>query len=418
MESPKKPSGLVAAHGGKLLALLVFACAALTGLAAEFFVRAHYMPPSDRIRGAEALWRGYGNSFLAISSTTNGCVWEDTLVAHPYLGWVNAKVGPCQQGETNNIGMPDPRVYPFERDPAYFTVVLVGGSVASLMVASGPNWLERALAERFVSPNGKPFRVLSGANGAWSYPSQINFLSLYGDSADAVVALDGFNELKPTLTPLFSPNSDVFLYAARPVEMGWTYDAFLTLQYARRFVLSVPLLRHSYLGYLAFRRGMEKARAHFEARKEDVLEQYFDFPADWDARRKASWNQRKYGTYIRQLKATAAALGIRYVHFLQPVPQIGKPLTPEERAYVDYYFDREGFLREFLAPSEELRRKGFLTFSLLDVFRDEPGTVYADAVHFRVDGDGGSRGYALVSAAMAETIGKAWRLRRRHSAHE
>ncbi|MFK5143509.1 hypothetical protein ACI4A9_28820, partial [Klebsiella pneumoniae] len=73
-----------------------------------------------------------------------------------------------------------------------------------------------------MSPNGKPFRVLSGANGAWSYPSQINFLSLYGDSADAVVALDGFNELKPTLTPLFSPNSDVFLYAARPVEMGWT----------------------------------------------------------------------------------------------------------------------------------------------------------------------------------------------------
>ncbi|MGL1636439.1 hypothetical protein ACSTI0_00100, partial [Vibrio parahaemolyticus] len=72
----------------------------------------------------------------------------DSLAGHPYVGWVNTKLPPCGGLTTNNVGMPDPREIPYERDPDYYSVMLLGGSVASQMIAGSVNWLEKALNER------------------------------------------------------------------------------------------------------------------------------------------------------------------------------------------------------------------------------------------------------------------------------
>src|SRR6185503_17645390 len=73
-----------------------------------------------------------------------------------------------------------------------------GGSVADDFASSSSDgrrpWLENELNARFVSPNGKPFRILNGALSGWKLPNQLFVMQLYGSGADAFISLDGYNE--------------------------------------------------------------------------------------------------------------------------------------------------------------------------------------------------------------------------------
>ena len=117
----------------------------------------------------------------------------------------------------NHVGTAG-REFPLERDDSVFTILVTGGSVAAQIVWN--NTLEDALNGRLKI--GKPIRVLSGASGAWRQPQQTIFLTLYGDVADAVISLDGFNEhwaVKPErLTRLEVPDGD--FYTCNPVLDG------------------------------------------------------------------------------------------------------------------------------------------------------------------------------------------------------
>src|SRR5262245_42089841 len=137
---------------------------------------------------------------LYIADTTRSgqsCRYIDSLFPHPYLGFVHHKNPPCGIGNVNNIGLWGID-FPSERAADAYVVLLTGGSVAAqlgqIQGPPAPRFLELALNERFRSPNGKPFRVLNGATGAWKQPQQTVLLLLFADAIDAVVTLDGFNE--------------------------------------------------------------------------------------------------------------------------------------------------------------------------------------------------------------------------------
>src|SRR4030095_13851149 len=48
--------------------------------------------------------------------------------------------------------------------------------------------------KKYVSPNGKPWLVLNGGDGAWQEPQPFILFALYASSVVAVVNLGGFNE--------------------------------------------------------------------------------------------------------------------------------------------------------------------------------------------------------------------------------
>jgi hypothetical protein len=60
-----------------------------------------------------------------------------------------------------------------------------------------------------------------------------------------------------------------------------------------------------------------------------------------------------------------------------------------------------------------LNSRGMTVHSLLDVFKDEKGTLYEDAIHLRRERDGDSRGYRIMANAMAERMGEAMRWKRK-----
>ena len=114
---------------------------------------------------------------------------------HPYLGFVHHANEPCGPKNVNNVGLFGPD-YPAEKSPAHFTVLLTGGSVAAQLegCCGGTGRLQAVLNERYESPNGRPFRVLNGGDGAWKQPQQTILFLLHASALDAVVTLDGFNE--------------------------------------------------------------------------------------------------------------------------------------------------------------------------------------------------------------------------------
>jgi hypothetical protein len=399
--------------------LLVFLGIFVLFLAGEYFTRARLITPDMRRQGAEYYWRTQGNGyFQSYVASSENCVWEDSLTAHPYFGWVNGIVPPCINSPTNNIGMADLKDFPLIRDPNFFSVALLGGSVATQMYGDRNVWLEKELESRYISPNGKPFRVFNGAFGAWSYPNQINFLSLYGDALDGVVALDGYNELKARDLPITRPNSDMFLYVSRPGNLGWRYSVFLSLRHVRTVVLSFSALRKSFMIYLAFHRVVELAREKVEDIKERLVNKFFSFPDSWPQDQRDRWNRDKYKTYIKELKGLSEVFGIQYAHFVQPVLQIDKTLTDEEKSIVPSWFDANQYRTIFSGPSDDLRRVGVHTHSLLGVFKNERGTIYADTIHMKIDASGNSKGNEVLAKAMGEAIAVDWNLKRKPPAQK
>ena len=90
----------------------------------------------------------------------------------------------------NNVGLfgPDfPTIKPADR----YVVMLIGGSVASQLAQNqappAPRYLEEELNKKYVSPNGKPWMVLNGGDGAWKEPQPFILFSLYATSVDAMI---------------------------------------------------------------------------------------------------------------------------------------------------------------------------------------------------------------------------------------
>jgi len=121
----------------------------------------------------------------------HGCAYGDTLTPHPYLAFVQRALPGCV--EVINVGINGPD-YPIENDEDTFVIMLTGGSVAAQLARMKTGSFEQVLNTRY-GTGGMRFVVLNGALPAWKQPQQLIMLLLYGDVIDAVVTLDGFNEL-------------------------------------------------------------------------------------------------------------------------------------------------------------------------------------------------------------------------------
>lgn len=357
------------------------------------------------------------NTYIA-DATRSGqsCRYLDTLFPHPYLGFVHHANPPCGLPHINNIGLFGVD-FPSERATDAYVVLLTGGSVAAqlgqIAGPTAPRFLELSLNEKFISPNGKPFRVLNGGDGAWKQPQQLMLFLLYVDAIDAVVTLDGFNEYWAVMSPrrFEQPGNNFLIVNPLAAEdyssIVWKWLSGKLIAYLK----TTPVVRSSHAAYL-LAEGLEKqsqAAAKTTKQKRTTVDSIFALPTDWDETKRAGWAIDQYKKYILAMDAVARDRGVAVAHFIQPVPALGKSLTAEERAVVGDLGYRDGY-EKMSAQLLGLRASGIRVYSLLNVFAAEASTLYNDPIHLQRTPTGDSHGYRLMAARMAALLGEAWRL--------
>lgn len=287
-------------------------------------------------------------------------------------------------------------------------VAMFGGSVAQILSLSGRAALERGLAAGGVVPEGG-VEVVSRALGGWKQPQPLMALSWLlaaGERYDAIVLLDGFNDLVLPVTE--NRPADVNPFYPR----GWRHRvrgisdaeleervgelAFLRrrrAERARRFLASP--WRRTVVGGLVWRSLDRRAAARVAAAETAV--------AEWTPSRRRPFFTRGpelsfadrddlyralaafWARSSRQMRDLARGRDMAYVHFLQPnqyVPD-AKPLSYEERRSAfdpDHPYRRvvEGGWRHLRRDGEDLLSAGVRFHDLTDLFAGEHDTLYID----------------------------------------
>jgi hypothetical protein len=329
---------------------------------------------------------------------------------HPYTGW--EIVGGHLQVDRD---LAELRSRPPDDDG--FDVLIVGGSVSDIFAQYGTKRLVELLSADPLL-RGREIRFLGYGRGAFKEPQQAHFvlylLSL-GFRPDAVLAIDGFNEVAIGnsngyygASPLF-PAIDAWMH----LSCGGTTDRaelddiveVRTLQNsierACELALNLRLHASSVLGRLALARVGSLRRRCNEAsqRYADKLSarsrtssvrgpKLPETPALVVEQAVRAWKESS-----RDLQAICRARGIGYLHVLQPtLHDVGsKPLTESEvkdggmqELWIDGVHAGYPLLR---AAGAELREEGVSFVDLSQVFADHAGTLYMDACHFDREGN-------------------------------
>jgi len=399
--------------GLKAAALFVGLAVAFIGL--ELLSTAWLTIRDGRYTPARELFANTRNSYIQDLTIGGNCRYVDTMYPHPYLAFVHHHDDPCGVPGANNIGLLGDN-YPAARNPDRYVILVSGGSVASQLSQiydpARRSFLEEELNRHFVSPTGKPFQVLNGALGAWKQPQQMIVFSIYGDFIDAVVTLDGYNEqylMTPGLGVRFEMPAANYL-GVNPIIAKDGFGNLAISWFMGRIAgwLSQGVTAHSHAAYLlavALAGKPPDDNSGFGAKTYATMmglpKEIASSPSTY-----MDWQIAQYAKYIRMMDISAREFGIKSMFFLQPVPAVDKTLTEEEsrntpdKSYGARYVE---IVRRLLA----LKERNIEIRSILDVFKDERGTIYVDDIHPRRE-NMDSRGYSLIAARMAQEMAANW----------
>jgi hypothetical protein len=408
--------GLISLLIGVVMALAVIELTAIAWLFIE----------DGRYVSARELFQRTQNTYVRdLTKEDSACRYVDTLYPHPYLAFVHHGNPPCGVRNVNNIGLLNTD-FPTIKSPDFFTVMVVGGSVSSQLAqnwpAPAPRFLEEELNRRFVSPNGKPWLVLNGGDGAWKEPQSFILFSMYASAVDGVVAVDGYNEhymfrhyTKERLERPLSNFTDVNPLVADTnfgtAAIGWVMGRLAG------WLGQQPVLGSSHAAYMVVR-GIEavaKGQDVFQPEKGKVttLNSIFALPADIQGNGEKVFQTQLslYQHYARAIEAVAKDNNVKSAYFLQPVPSWGKVLTEEEKRAAAPNLADPVLYRRMVEGMLTLRERGMAMFDLGDLLKDVKETIYADDIHFIRDASGDSKGYRMMAKRVADDLAKAWNLK-------
>jgi hypothetical protein len=357
----------------------------------------------------------------------------------PYVGYVGrpgAHPWGVDEPAFNDFGMlsRDGVPYPSRTGPGVFVVGVLGGSLADLFANNAREALQRELVAADPSLAGRRLELVSLATGGFKQPQQLFHLEyalLSGFQFDAVVNIDGFNDLvlavenrRRGIQPLYPSGFHVGLMS-RAAGGGLDPDSAAQLDEVWRHyrqelaVLEAsehPVLDHSALVGLLAAAWSRHSRARIDSlqyaltqRAQQGLDQAHRGPppaptADELAAAAATWRESS-----ELLRAVLEARGIPYVHLLQPnqyVPD-SKPMSDAERQLaVDPanpwgQIARAGY-QHLIREGAALRAGGEAFHDETMLFGDVTEPVYVDnCCHL------GPRGNELLAGAVARAIAQA-----------
>jgi hypothetical protein len=396
----------------RLLSVALGIGAALAGL--EVLTAAYLTVRDGRYTPARQRFAEGQNAFVTqLTGNSSTCRYIDSLFPHPYLGFVHHANPPCGY-IVNNIGLFGPD-FPSERQAGRFVVLSTGGSVASQLgsVQGTPPYLQDALNQKYISPNGKPFLVLNGADGGWKQPQQLFLFLLYADAVDAVVTLDGFNEhylLQDGERFEYPPSNFSLVNPLADRDFAGVVRLWLLGKMGAFFQANAVLSR-SHAAFLVTRYLQNSAAA--AQKQHTTLQSIFALPAAWDAEKRFRWSIGQYRKYLLAMHAVARQQHIPASFFVQPVPAFGKPLTDQEKTAVgDLSYGP--IYQRMTGQLMSLAGDGVPIHNLRDVFAARTDTLYVDAIHFNFRTPGGNPGYRLMAERMAADIARDWNLKPKH----
>ncbi|MBS0550129.1 MAG: hypothetical protein JSR24_20425, partial [Proteobacteria bacterium] len=269
---------------GLLGIVMALAAVEVTAIVWLMIEDGHYTPASE-------LYERTQNTYVR-DLTKGACRYVDALYPHPYVAFVHHGNPPCGLTNVNNVGLFNDDFPTVKRTDRY-TVLVVGGSVASQLAQNmpappAPKYLEEELNKRYLSPNGKPWLVLNGGDGAWKEPQQFILFSMYASSVDAVVALDGYNEyyffrpheterLERPLSNFVDVNPFVADENFGDAAIGWVVGRIAGV------LAQNPILGRSHAAYMIIRgiEGVAKSKDSFKSTKKTTLVGLFAMPDEY-----------------------------------------------------------------------------------------------------------------------------------------
>jgi hypothetical protein len=401
---------------------IALSVAAVEGLAILWM-----MVEDGRYTPAAELFERTQNTYVRDLTRGTDCRYVDTLYPHPYVGFVHHANRPCGLRNVNNAGLFNDD-YPLLKRPDRYTILLTAGSIAGQLAQvnpwPAPRYLEEELNDEYESPNGQPFWVLNGGDGAWKQPQPFILFALNAQALDAVITLGGINDYY-----LFRPWERERLeypinnfHAVNPLVADDNFgDAAIGWVLGRLAggVARDPVLGQSHAAYLLFRilEALAKSRSGLQSGKRTTLESLFALPTDiaGDGERVFAIQLALLQKYNRAMEALARDYDVKTAYFLQPVPAYGKTLTAEEQAVVGD-LSYVGLYRRMVDGILRQRDIGLPVFDLGDLFVDVKETVYADGFHLIRSPFGESLGYRLMARRVAADVAAAWGLKRKRDA--
>lgn len=339
---------------------------------------------------------------------------ESGIVVHPYTGWaINPQVSDGdevfgQRIPVNRLGFIDDQESLQKRGPDRLIIGVTGGSVAWQLTVAADNVIRRAIQQ---SPRfrDREIVILRISQSGYKQPQQlmtVNWLMTLGGEFDAIVNLDGYNEVVLSIYE----NYERKIHTAYPrawntrmlelIDPRESADRMRLLeidahrQQLARGVQKIPW-RWSYSASalwmlrdgLAANEKREVTRRLFDKRssREGVgfaesgpIEDLADFDAAL-IRAVDIWEQSSL-----QLHRLLTASDVVYLHALQPNQHHAgsKPLSREEDELIHFITDtqaaRDGFPL-LVERGKSIEAAGVDFLDLTRIFENEPETMYVDS---------------------------------------
>jgi len=399
---------------------IVMALAAVEGMAIVWLT----IENDGRYISAKDLFQRTQNAYVRDFTKGTTCRYVDTLYPHPYVAFLHHGNRPCGFANVNNVGLLGDD-YPTVKRTDRYTILLTGGSIASQLaqidLPPAPRYLEEELNRNYVSPNGKPFFVLNGGDGAWKQPQPFILFMLFATSVDAVITIGGSNEyytvrdyvrerLERPVNNFVDVNPLVSDENFGNAAVGWVMG-----RVAGALALN-PVLGRSHAAYMIIR-GIEtlaKGRGGLRSNKRTTLDSIFALPSEilGNGEKIFAYQVALFQKYQSAMEAVARDNGVKAAYFFHSVPGYHKTLTAEEKAVVGD-LSYAPLYRRMVEAMLGQRSRGMAVFDLGDLLVDVKETVYVDDAHFYRAKNGESLGYRLMAKAVAADVAEAWGLQRR-----
>jgi hypothetical protein len=308
----------------------------------------------------------------------------------------------CEGTKPNGFGFLS-RSFPREKSSEYFTVLILGGSVAELVYLynsqlSNKNepisFFEIKLNQDYVSKNKKPFRVINAALGDFRQPQQIHNLIHLAPLVDAVVSIEGYNEMWALANNLIIPAPPGNFYLLKNIDL---HRNRITLQ---SFINNLGYLKNLYTLKVFYKYLLNLSYVEFEE----------DNPSysDYNISIKKGFARDQYINYLKTMDSICFNHKIDCHVFFQPIPFRFKKLTDKEKENVGYEENikhLKGVIEQytsFLQVESEQTYQKLKSVSALDIFKDSLETIYKDHIHY----DHESQGYELLFERMLSSMTK------------
>ena len=345
---------------------------------------------------------------------------QPRFLVHPFLGYVRNFEAPTHSLNGRLVGVPvndhgffgpSPMTQP---DDEVLTVALTGGSVALELFLQARDTLRSEL-EKLPQTAGRRVEIVCLALGGMKQPQQLlalNYFLALGAHYDAVINLDGFNELVLTVRenlpqgvfPFFPRNWALYGALSIDLESSVTTGRIAELNSriqgrARR--LAGGFQRHSYLGLLVWsaqQGGLERRKHVLERGLRRLLKDKRLGPqqrgpayAGYEDYLEESWGpitDDLLAVWVNsslQMWRLSEASGVAYYHFLQPNQWTvdTKTLTDYELKYAmgstsTYGKTALAGYPSLIAAGERLSEAGVPYADLTRIYRETRETVYID----------------------------------------